>query len=135
MRICTSGAMCHISEISISALTLQHPASQCHHKNRSSKKKEKLTGSAFRRKIMLKKISHERGPQWGPKRARGARQKGFKIEAILARARGAPRALYIIMSLHMPCIYGPHHMNSLVHWSILSSALHSRHVRGNRCII
>ena len=88
---------------------------------------------------MLKKISHERGPQWGPKRAaraRGARQKGLKIEAILgARARGAPRALYIIMSLHMPCIYGPHHMNSLVHWSILSSALHSRHVRGNRCII
>jgi hypothetical protein len=78
--------MCHISEISISALTLQHPASQCHHKNRSSKKKEKLTGSAFRRKIMLKKISHERGPQWGPGRAR---QKGLKIEAILARARAA----------------------------------------------
>ena len=40
-----------------------------------------------------KKISLERGPQgeWGPGRAARARQKGLKIEAILARARGAPR--------------------------------------------
>ena len=38
-----------------------------------------------------KKISLERGPQgeWGPGRAARARQKGLKIEAILARARAA----------------------------------------------
>ena len=40
-----------------------------------------------------KKISLERGPQgeWDPGRAARARQKGLKIEAILARARRAAR--------------------------------------------